>query len=472
MRQQQGATAMGTYDPRDFRALTFHDATAAFRAGTDTPRAYLERCIATVDAREPVVKAFASLNLESAREAADASTARWRAAAPLSPIDGMPIGIKDLLETRDHPTEMGCAAYRGNFPKRDNAAVWALRQAGAVIFGKTVTAEIGGAHPGPTTNPFDAARTPGGSSSGSAAAVGARMMPAAIGTQVGGSIIRPAAYCGNFALKPTQGGLNRGERQATSMSTHGPHAGGIEDMWQVAIEIAHRAGGDRGCPGMIGPATPPAPVKPGRLVVLETEGYSGLDSATRTAFESFLDSLRRAGIELLRRTDSSAIESLEQSVADGRAICGNITSWENRWGQRALVDAHPTGVSARAQATLRRAETMTPNDYRAALLARDSAQLLHRAIAPLADAVLTLACPGPAPLWSGDVPGQPLAPRPTGDFVFNAPSSMLFAPAITMPLMAVGGMPVGVQVMGQMHEEARLTALAGWLAKNVAPVVA
>jgi Asp-tRNA(Asn)/Glu-tRNA(Gln) amidotransferase A subunit family amidase len=115
---------------------------------------------------------------------------------------------------------------------------------------------------------------------------------------------------------------------------------------------------------------------------------------------------------------------------------------------------------------------MTPNDYRAALLARDSAQRRHRAIAPLADAVLTLACPGPAPLWSGDVPGQPLAPRPTGDFVFNAPSSMLFAPAITMPLMAVGGMPVGVQVMGQMHEEARLTALAGWLAKNVAPVVA
>ena len=99
--------------------------------------------------------------------------------------------------------------------------VWALRQAGAVVLGKTVTAELGGSHPGPTTNPFDPARTPGGSSSGSAAAVGANMVPAAIGTQVGGSIIRPAAYCGNFALKPTQGGINRGERQATSQSTHG-----------------------------------------------------------------------------------------------------------------------------------------------------------------------------------------------------------------------------------------------------------
>jgi Asp-tRNA(Asn)/Glu-tRNA(Gln) amidotransferase A subunit family amidase len=113
----------------------------------------------------------------------------------------MPVGIKDLLETRDMPTEMGCAAMKGNFPKRDNAGVWALRQAGAVILAKTVTAELGGSHPGPTTNPFDHARTPGGSSSGSAAAVGANMVPAAIGTQVGGSIIRPAAYCGNFALK-------------------------------------------------------------------------------------------------------------------------------------------------------------------------------------------------------------------------------------------------------------------------------
>jgi len=460
-----------SYDPRSFKALTFHDALPRFRDGSDTPRAYLERCIATVQARDPVVKAIVTLNLESAREAADASTARWQNAKPLSAIDGMPIGIKDLLETHDMPTEMGCEAYRGNFPKRDNAAVWALRQAGAVIFGKTVTAEIGGAHPGPTTNPFNPARTPGGSSSGSAAAVGAGMMPAAIGTQVGGSIIRPAAFCGNFALKPTQGGINRGERQATSMSTHGPHAGSIEDMWQVAIEITRRAGGDRGCFGLFGPPTPPAAQKPGRLIVLETEGWPDLDAITKAGFETFLEQLRSAGITLLRRADHPWIEALEQSVRDGRAVCGTITSWENRWGQRALVDAHPNGVSERAQATLRRAEALSPDDYRAALLTRDAAQLGHKAVAPLADAIVTLACPGPAPLWPGDVAGQPLTPRPTGDFVFNAPSSMLFAPAVTVPLMAVGGMPVGVQVMGQQHEDARATGIARWLVENVAPVV-
>ena len=209
--------------------------------------------MATVEAREPAVQAFANLNEKTAWAAAEASTKRWKEGCPLSAIDGMPVGIKDLLETKDMPTQMGCKAFEGNFPKNDNAAVLALRQAGAIIFGKTVTAELGGNHPGPTTNPFDHARTPGGSSSGSAAAVASGMMPAAIGTQVGGSIIRPAAYCGNFALKPSQGGINRGERQTTSMSTHGVHAASIEDMWLVAIEIASRVGGDPGYPGLIGP---------------------------------------------------------------------------------------------------------------------------------------------------------------------------------------------------------------------------
>src|SRR5215470_8823626 len=281
------------YDPRTFRALTFHDAVAGFRSGADTPRAYLERCLETIEKRDSVVRAFVALNTDGARAAADASTTRWKDRRPLSPIDGLPIGIKDLLETKDMPTEMGCAAYRGNFPKRDNAAVWALRQAGAIILAKTATAEIGGSHPGPTTNPFDPARTPGGSSSGSAAAVAARMVPAAIGTQVGGSIIRPAAFCGNIALKPTQGGINRGERQATSMSTHGVHAGSIEDMWQVAIEIARRAGGDRGCLGLIGPSGAPAAVKPERLIVLETEGWAELDALSKSAFATMLDGIQR-----------------------------------------------------------------------------------------------------------------------------------------------------------------------------------
>jgi len=457
----------GSYDPRAFKALTFHDATGRFREGADTPRAYLERCLETIAEREPVVKAFAARNEASARAAADASAARWKAGRPLSAIDGMPVGIKDLLETKDMPTGMGCKAYRENFPKRDNAAVWALRQAGAVILGKTVTAELGGAEPGPTRNPFDAARSPGGSSSGSAAAVGARMMPAAIGTQVGGSIIRPAGYCGNVALKPTQGAINRGERQATSMSTHGVHAGCIEDMWQVAIEIAERAGGDRGCPGLFGPPRAPAAHKPERLIVLETEGWEGLDAGSRSAFERLLRDLEAKGVQLIRRASHPLVEKLENAVGNATAVCSAITAWENRWSHRNLVDIDPDGVSERAKGVLAKAEAMSLTDYRAALVERQAAQLSHAQIAPLADAAITLACPGPAPLWSNAAS----TPRPTGDPVFNYPSSMLFAPAVTVPLVGVSGMPVGVQLMGQQHEDARVTAMARWLLASVPPIV-
>src|SRR5215510_7647407 len=466
------STVPKSYDPREFRALTFHDAVARFRDGTDTPRAYLERCLETLSEREPVVQAFVVVNETGARAAADASTTRWRDGRPLSPIDGLPIGIKDLLETKDMPTQMGCEAYRGNFPKRDNAAVWALRQAGAVILGKTVTAEIGGSHPGPTTNPFDPARTPGGSSSGSAAAVAARMVPAAIGTQVGGSIIRPAAFCGNVALKPTQGGINRGERQATSMSTHGVHAGCIEDMWRVAIEIAERAGGDRGCVGLVGPRQPPAAQKPERLIVLETAGWKLLDALSKSAFESLLDCIERTGIELLRRADNPLVDKLERAIADAASICNAITGWENRWYQRNLVNASPGGISERAKSALAKAEGMTIGDYRAALIDREAAQACYLAVAPLADAVITLSSPGPAPLWAGDQAGKPLSPRPTGDPVFNFPSSMLFAPAVSMPLMVVEDMQLGAQLMGQSHEHARMTRKVRWLIENLAPLVA
>ncbi|MCP3909711.1 MAG: amidase, partial [Actinomycetia bacterium] len=440
---------------------------SAFRTGSDTPRDLLERCLDTIAGRDDVVRAWVILNEQGARAAADASTARWRSDSPLSPIDGMPIGIKDLLETVDMPTEQGCAALAGNYPKRDNAAVWALRRAGAIIVGKTVTAELGGSEPGPTTNPFDSGRTPGGSSSGSAAAVGARMIPAAIGSQVGGSIIRPAGYCGNVALKPSQGGINRGERQATSMSTHGVHAGCVEDTWRVAIEIVNRVGGDRGQPGIIGPVEPPTPTKPRRLVVLETQGWPDLDNTTRRAFDQMLDGAADAGIELITRRDDPLVESLEHSVRDARSFCGAITVFENRLAQRALIDEHPGKVSRRLIAGVEYAERLTVDDYRRALERRSVAQACHRAVAGIADATVTLSCPGPAHLWS---PDDDQSPRPTGDFLFNAPASLMFAPAVSVPMLAVDNLPVGVQVVGQREEDYRTLGIARWLHEELTPV--
>ncbi len=459
------------YDPTTFKALTWFDATGAFADGSDSPRDYLERCLAAVDARESEVKAFAALNRDSARAAADESTARWKDGTPRSPIDGMPVGIKDLLETREMPTQYGCDAMEGNFPKNDNAAVWALRQAGAVIFGKMVTAELGGSHPGPTTNPFDPARTPGGSSSGSAAAVASGFMPAAIGTQVGGSIIRPAAYCGNFALKPSQGGIHRGERQATSMSTHGPHAGSIEDMWQVAIETARRCGGDPGRTGIMGPVTTPTAAKPDRLILLQTDGWAQTDKDSLAAVETLLARLEEAGVEIIRRTDHPWVESLEQAIVGAASLANTITAWENRWALRNLIDNKGEGVSERLKGRVATVEAMTPDDHRQNLLRREAVRTAWRTLAPLADAIITLSCPGPAPLWPGDKPGEPLAPRPTGSAVFNCPSSLAGIPAVTIPMLAVNGLPLGVQLMGQDGEDARMTALARWVHLNIAPVI-
>lgn len=459
-----------SYDPTTFKALSFHDALRAFADGSDTPRAYLERCIDNVEAREPVVKAFAFLNIDGARKAADDSSKRWSNGEQLSLIDGMPVGIKDLLETRDMPTQMGCEAFRDNFPKRDNAAVRALRDAGAVVFGKTVTAELGNTQPGPTTNPFNRAHTPGGSSSGSAAAIAARMMPAAIGTQVGGSIIRPASYCGNVALKPTQGAINRGERQTTSMSTHGVHAGCIEDMWRVAIEIASRVGGDPGMQALSGPPQAPAAAKPERLIILESQGWSRIDGATRSAFENIVEQLRGQQIEVIRRDDQRIVEDLEQSIADAEAICGSITAWENHFSYRYIAQDNPEGISQRMHNTIARAEAMSVADYQDCLRQRENARMRFAHSQGVGDAILMLASPGAAPAWSGDKQGEPMLPRPTGDAVFNCPSSMLGAPAVTVPVMSLGGLPAGVQVVGSPQRDAQVSAIARWMLNTVAPV--
>ena len=451
---------MPSYHPRTFAGLTWHGALEGFRSGADTPRAYLERCLGVIAAKEEELRAFVVFDPDFARQHADESTARWQAGQPLSPIDGMPLGIKDLIETRDFPTQMGCAAYAGSFPRCDSAMIQALKQAGAIILGKTVTTELGQSEPGPTKNPWDHSRTPGGSSSGSAAAVAAGMVPAAIGTQVGGSIIRPASFCGNIALKPTQGGIHRGERQGSSQSTAGVHANSIQDMWQVAIEIAKRAGGDPGTLGLLGPETPPNPVRPERLGLLETEAWSMLRPAEREAFEALLERIQALGIPVLRRTDHPALAELERIAAQGKAITGVIVGFEGRWSLLNLEANHPGGLSPRAIARLRASEAITVEDYRAALATRAEMRAAMASLAPVVDALIAPASPGIAPLWD---PDDTQNPRPTGDIAANAATSALGVPCVTLPVMVVEGMPWGAQLIGQEHGDARVTALARWM---------
>jgi Asp-tRNA(Asn)/Glu-tRNA(Gln) amidotransferase A subunit family amidase len=463
-------TTRQRYSPTTFRAPTYHDATRGFADGTDTPRAYLERCLAVIDAREPEVKAWVTLNIEGARTVADAASARWKAGHPLSPIDGMPIGIKDLFETKDMPTEMGSPMFKGNNPGRDTAHVRALREAGVVVLGKTVTTELGMSHPGPTTNPFDATRTPGGSSSGSAAVIGAGMVPAAIGSQVVGSVIRPASFCANWAIKPTIGALNRGERQGLSHSHLGVHAGSPQDMWQVAIEIALRAGGDPGAPGLYGAVVPPAAVKPARLILLEGEGWAKVEAATREAFERVLAAVTAADVVVLRRGDHPLIKAFEVSIADTMALTRDICAYEMRWTLENLVEKNPAGISDSLRARMMLGRTITLDGYRNLLRRRSEARARLAALAPVADGFIAPAALGPAPRLGDTGGSQGEIVHTTGDPTYNAASSILGAPAVTVPVMAVGGMPVGVQVMGQQHADERTVAIARWLADAVPAV--
>jgi hypothetical protein len=168
----EAAPGIGAYDPKSYQLLSFHDQREKFLTGEDTPRNYLERCLEKIASCEEEVKAWAYLNADPARAAADDSSARYAAGKPLSIVDGMPLGIKDLIETVDMPTEYNCELFKGNQPIRDAASVYFLRKGGAIILGKTVTVTLGGGDPSKSRNPFDTRRTPGGSSSGSCAAIG------------------------------------------------------------------------------------------------------------------------------------------------------------------------------------------------------------------------------------------------------------------------------------------------------------
>jgi Asp-tRNA(Asn)/Glu-tRNA(Gln) amidotransferase A subunit family amidase len=442
------------YDPKQSRLLTFRDAVRRFRDATDSPRGYLERCLQVIEAREPEVQAFVVLNIEGARKAADASTARYRAGAPLSRVDGLPIGIKDLYETADMPTQMGSALFKDWRSGRDAAAVHALRQGGAIIVGKTVTTEFGFYNPGPTRNPFDPARTPGGSSSGSAAAVGAAMLPAAIGSQVVGSLIRPAGYCANVGFKPTFGALNRGGGgTGLSQACIGVHAGSIEDSWAVSHHIAAFAGGDPGHPGLFGAPDVPAPAKPARLIRLETAGWPQCDDATRGRFEDALARLSRQGVSVLSRKDDPKIAEFEAAIAEAKQVTDTLCGYELRWPLTIYRDRGPHALSDNIAARLKVWEQLTVEQYRAALARREALRRMHAALKELAPAQLTLSSAGAAPRGLGN----------TGDPVFAIPGSLLGAPAMSLPLLETEGMPLGLQLLGYPHGDADLHGLARWI---------
>ncbi|MEM6623523.1 MAG: amidase [Pseudomonadota bacterium] len=450
------------YDPETTRLRSFHDHVPAFVDGSDTPRAFLERCLAEIDQRDGDVRAFVTLNLDGARAAADASAERYAQGAPLSEIDGLPMGIKDILETEDMPTGCGSPNFDGNHTGRDAALVWGLRQAGAVIVGKTVSTEFAFFSPGPTRNPFDLSRTPGGSSSGSGAAVGAGFVPVAIGSQVVGSLIRPSSFNANFGFKPSLGAINReGAYFNLSQNAVGTQAASLTDAWTTARVAVRHAGGDPGFVGLTGEAALPAAAAPMRLARFDSAGWARTSPEVQAKFNALLDTLADAGAPISGRQDDARLEQFEQLMAPALDLSIGICGYEARWPISYYHQRNPASVSRDMAARLPEWDRISTDDYAVMLNKRTAMRACHAALSPAFTALITLSAPGAAPVGHAT----------TGDPIFAVNSSILGAPAISLPLLEAEGMPLGVQIIGYPGQDRQLFALAQWImvAAGMAP---
>jgi len=443
-----------TYDPQTTSLRGFHMHVARFLDGSDTPRAYLDRCIEEIDRREGEVRAFATLNIEGARAAADASTRRYANRAPLSEIDGMPFGVKDLFETEDMPTECGSPIFKDNHTGRDCALIAGLREAGAIILGKTVTTEFAFYNPGPTRNPFDTSRTPGGSSSGSGAAVGAGFVPVAIGSQVVGSLIRPSSYNANFGFKPSFGAINReGAYSNLSQTALGTHAATLTDAWMSARVAAKFCGGDPGHIGLTGDVAMPASVHPARLARFESAGWEKTSPEIRAKFDALINKLSAAGPPMAGRSDNARLEGFEQLMAPALDVTNDICGYEFLWPLRYYHRRDPASISENIAARLVDWEKISADQYAVLLDKRRAMRAAHEALSDEFTALITLSALGPAPKghdW-------------TGDPIYAVNSSILGAPAISLPVLEAEGMPLGIQLIGYPRKDRELFACARWV---------
>ncbi len=440
------------YDPRTARYPAFAETRQDFAAGRDTPRAYLERCLERIALLEPEVQAFVRRDEARARAAADAASARWREGRPLSPLDGMPVAIKDCYDVAGMPTEVGSRLFAGDVAALDAAHVAAMRHGGAIIVGKTTTTELTMALPAPTWNPWDLTRTPGGSSSGSAAAVAASMLPLATGSQVRGSTIRPASICGIVGFKPTYGALNRygGFDPSPSLNHLGILSGTLTDAWEAALWIAATVGGDPGYPAMVGGADLPAARRPVRLARQYTYGWRETDEASKAEFELLLRRLADSGIEIVEPAANDALGAYEDLTARTPEFFFDAMLWEFRWPLTQWLELRPGRVSEAIEGFVARAAKMTLADWAKAHAAREELRRRHRALAGAVDGFVTLAHIGP---------GQKGQPR-VGTPWYNDASSAIGAPTINLPLLAVEDAPLGVQLMGFEGDDEDLFAMA------------
>lgn len=388
-----------------------------------------EICLARVAADEDRVKAWAFIDAGLAR--------RNAAAAPPGALHGLPVGVKDIFDTADMPTENGTVLDAGRRPEADAETIRRLRAAGAVIVGKTVSTELAVYAPGKTTNPHDPTRSPGGSSSGSAAAVAAGMVPVALGTQTNGSVVRPAGYCGVIGFKPTQGTIP-GEGilcQCPSLDQVGVFAASLEDAARVAGVLMD------GAPDLASALVRPLGKAP-RFAFVRSPVWDKAEGSVREAFPAFAARLGAPETELPPAFDAA--------VGIHRAIMLS----EMAHNYRAYFARGAERLSATLRGMFEEGRAITAVEY---LAARAAVPGLIDAIAPLfdtVDAIVTPATTGEAPKGL----------ETTGSPIFCTLWTLCGLPAVTLPLLkGPEGMPLGVQLVGRRGGDAELLAVAQWL---------
>ena len=418
--------------------LSAVEAARAVAGGETTSEKLVAACLERIAEREPAVRAWSAIDPETALAAARIRDQAGRGGA----LHGLPVGVKDIIDTCDMPTTCGSPIYTGHRPTVEAGCVALLREAGGIVMGKTVTTEFAMYTPGKTANPHDATRTPGGSSSGSAAAVAACMVPLAYGSQTAGSVIRPASFCGVVGYKATHGELPLAGVKgiAPTLDTLGAFSRRVADMGLVRHALV-------GAPAEVVPAD-------GRLRVglCRTPQWQAAEPATVEALEGAARNLEKAGAAVRDVTLPDAFDGLLEAQS-------LILPYE---AVRTFADErrrHPADLSPRFHELLAPGLAASYADYRAAVdLARRCRRLLDDVFAEV-DVLL-------APSAAGEAPQGLLF---TGDPVFNRIWSLLHVPAVSLPgHVGPNGMPVGVQVIGPIGGDDRLLAMAAWMEDRVA----
>jgi len=411
--------------------------------GTLTSSGLVERSLRRYAETEPTIHAFAWLDEDRARRLATDSDARRLSGAPLGRLEGIPIGVKDIYDTAGIPTENGSALFKGRVPERSAAAVRAAESAGAIVIGKTITAELAYLTPGYTRNPWDAERTPGGSSMGSAAAVAAGVVPGAIGSQTNGSVIRPAAFCGVVGFKPTVGRISLDGVFEFARTLD--HAGVFARTVRSAGLFAAILAGD----SERVPRSEPARVP--RLAALRTSEWEHAGEPMRERFQADVDLLADAGGPIEWPAPPRALD-------DAPRILRTIMLYEGAQAVLPKIARRPELASALARERLGEGARMTEREYQDALRERDQLVAAFVDWAAPYDAILT-------PPTTGEAPGLDT----TGDPRFCSRWSLIGAPAIVIPTgLGPSRLPLGLQLVAAPGDDDRLLAAAIW-AEGVLP---